>query len=137
MIVFIIMMLSIVDLFFFPSVCILDMSLCIASFWIFFTISYALDSIFVMKIPLWLSWIFSFDPPPLYGDFIDVSLHCNGISPSSSTLLSIVVRLSIISSPPSFSQSAFHLDLSPDLFFFSFWGLLFSPLAVLFFFFQH
>ena len=111
-------MLSIVDLFFFPAVCILDMLLCTASFWIFFTISYASDTIFVMKIPLWLSWIFSFDPPSLYSYIIDVSLHCNGICLSSSTLLNIFVRLSIISSPPCFSHSAFHLDLSPDLLFF-------------------
>ena len=52
---FITMMLSVVDLFFFPAVCILDMLLCTTSFWFFFTISYALDTIFVMKIPLWLS----------------------------------------------------------------------------------
>ena len=55
---FITMMLSVVDLFFFPAVCILDMLLCTTSFWFFFTISYALDTIFVMKIPLWLSWFF-------------------------------------------------------------------------------
>ena len=39
-------MLSILDLLFFPIVCILDMLLCTASFWFFFTISYALDTIF-------------------------------------------------------------------------------------------
>ena len=53
-----IIMLSIVDLFFFPAVYILDMLFFTALFWIFFTISYALDTIFVMKIPLWCSWFF-------------------------------------------------------------------------------
>ena len=135
MIAFVIMMLSIVDLFFFPAVCILDMLLCIALFWIFFTISYAVDTVFLMKIPLWLSF-FSFDPPPLYSDFIVVSLHCNGICPSSSTLLNIVVRLSIISSHLSFSHSAFHRDLSSDLLFFILRIAFFTSSCVIFSF-QH
>ena len=126
------MMLSIFDLLFFPAACTLDILFCIASFWIF-TISYGLDTILVMKISMWLSWIFYFDPPPLYSDFIDVSLNCKGICPSSSTLLNIVVRLSIISTPPYFNHSAFHLDLSPDLLFF----ILRIAFCVIFFFQQN
>ena len=68
-----------------------------ASFWIFFTISYALDTTFVMNIPLCISWHFSFDPPSLYIDFIAACLHCNGICVWSTTLLNIIVTLSIIS----------------------------------------
>ena len=113
-------MLSVVDLVFFPAVYILDMLLCIASFWIFFMYIYNFICFgyYICYENTSLAFlIFSFDPPSWYSDFIDVSLQYNGICPSTSTLLNIVARLSIISSP-SFSHSAFHLDLSPDLLFF-------------------
>ena len=93
MMAFAILMLPTIDLVLFPAVCILDILHCIVSFWIFCTISFALDTIFVMKIPLWISWMFSLDPSPLYIDFVDASLHCNGMCLSYSTLLNIIVIL--------------------------------------------
>ena len=117
MVSFITMMSSIVDLFFFPAACILDMFLCTVLLWIFFTISHAFGTVFVMHSCF-----------PEFSCFLLIhllcivallmSLHCNEICLSSSTLLNIVVRLSIISSPLSFSYSDFHLGLLLDLLFF-------------------
>ena len=80
------------------------------------------SSQFHMLWTLYLLWkylsgfpdFFSFGPSPFYSDSIDVSLYCKGICFSSSIVFNIFIRLSIISSPLSFSHSAFHLDLSPD-----------------------
>ena len=52
MITFIVMILYIVDLFFLPVVCISVMFLCTHSIWIFFIVSYPLDTIFIMYISL-------------------------------------------------------------------------------------
>ena len=59
-------MLSIVDLFFFHAVCILNMLLCTVFFWIFFTISYVFDTIFAMDIPHLFSLLHSVLFFPLY-----------------------------------------------------------------------
>ena len=66
MIAYSIMMLSIVDLFFFHAVCILNMLLCTVFFWIFFTISYVFDTIFAMDIPHLFSLLHSVLFFPLY-----------------------------------------------------------------------
>ena len=131
MISLITMMLSIVDLFFFPAVCISDALLCIHLFRIFFTISYALNTIFVMSIPFLLCWFFTFGPLPLYNDSIAVSLHCNGVCLSSKTLLNIAVRLISSHLLLFFTYSAFHMDL--QICYFPYCGAVFSPPFVSFF----
>ena len=83
------------------------------------------------KYPSMAFLIFSFDPLTLNSDFIGVSLHCNEICLSSSTLLNIVVRLSVISSLASVSHSAFYPNLFPDVLFFML-QITFSPPVVLF-----
>ena len=88
-------MLSIVDMFFFPVVCIMNMLLRTVSFWIFFTISYALYTTFVMNIPLW-----------------DLCLIHNSVEYCCYTFYHLI--------PPSFNHITFHLDLSWSICYFHF-----------------
>ena len=81
--------------------CILNTLSCTVSFWVVFTTFHAVDTIFVMKIPHWISWInsfnpLSFDPPSLGSVFL-----CH---------ICWIMLLDI--------QCVLHVDLSPDLLFF-------------------
>ena len=131
MIALTVMMLYIVDLFFLPVVCISGMFLSTDSFWIFFIVSYPFDTIFIMNISLRLFRISSFDSVALCSDFFAVPPHCIGNFLSSSTLLNIAVRLSVISLISFFSLMTY-LEISC----FPFLRVTFLHLVVLFFFFQ-